>query len=182
MKRFLLLACICVCIVGQANAGIRFGVKGGVNFANFNYSGPSSVSLDNSTGWQVGVMTQFKLPIIHLGLQPELLYTVKKASISDQTNSIGYFEIPVNVHWSFGLKNLRPYLLAGPYFSYAVNFSGDAFSKDNIDRFDWGIGVGGGLEIWKLQIGLRYAWGLQNISKIDEIKNNVFTISAGFFF
>lgn len=185
MKRIFVLLVICSLIAGTADAQIRFGIKGGVNFANFKYDGISSVSFDNATGWQAGVMAQFTLPIVQLGIQPELLYTVKKSKIDDDTNSIGYFEIPVNLRWAIGLKFFRPYLLAGPYFGYAVNFSGDSFNKDNISRTDWGIGVGGGVELWKLQLGLRYSWGLQNVAKDsgdDKLKNNVFSITAGLFF
>ena len=68
------------------------------------------------------------------------------------------------------------------YFGYAVKIDGDHF-KDNINKFDWGIGLGGGIEVWKLQLGARYSWGLQDVAVKDfKIRNNTFTISLAYLF
>ena len=188
MKKILLFwGIVAGCFIGQVNAQNHFGLKAGINFDNFKLKNASQLSIDNSTGWQAGVMLHFKLPIVGIGVQPEFLYTVHKGDIesgsSSKSNSISYFEIPLNVRWTLDLKLVRPYILAGPYFSYAVDFSGDSFNSSNIDKFDWGIGIGAGIELWRLQFGLRYSWGLQNVSKTSDfdLKNNVFTISVGFF-
>ncbi len=180
MKKITLLILVFCCWTSFTQAQIHLGIKGGLNFAKFN---TDDMTLDNATGWQAGLLLQFKVPIIGLGLQPELLYSVKKADVDGQSNSIGYFEIPVNIRWAIELPLIRPYILVGPYFSYAADFSGDAF-KNGLDRFDWGIGLGGGVEIWKIQIGIRYSWGLQNISSVDDfkLKNNTFSLSAAFLF
>ncbi len=175
-KIVILIIVVCACWTNNVDAQVHFGAKGGLNFANFK---TDDFSLDNSTGWQVGAFAQFNIPGVGLGIQPELLYTVKKADVNGQSNSAGYFEVPVNLRWGFNLLVIRPYLIAGPYFSYAANFSGDAFK--NLEHFDWGIGVGGGVEIWKLQLGLRYSWGLQNVSDSGDVKNNTFSLTLGLF-
>ncbi len=182
MKKLVAAIIIMVCWMSNADAQIKFGIKGGVNFDNFNYSVDDFTS-ENTTGWQAGALLQFKVPVIGLGVQPELLYSVKKADIDNETNSVSYFEVPLNIRWGFNLVLVRPFIMGGPYFSYAVNLDGDAF-KDKVKRFDWGIGLGGGVEIWKFQLALRYAWGLQNISDVDdfELKNNTFSLSLGFLF
>ena len=181
MKRVILVMIVLACWTGLTNAQIRFGIKGGLNYDNFHFSSAKNdLQLDNSTGWHAGALLQFKVPIIGIGLQPELLYTVKKSDVNEKSNSVGYFEVPVNLRWGFNLLVVKPYLLAGPYFSYATNLKGDTF-KDKIERFDWGVGLGGGVEIWKLQLGFRYAWGLQNVSSVSEfkMKNRTFSASLG---
>jgi hypothetical protein len=101
-------------------------------------------------------------------------------------NSIGFFTVPINLRWQpLPIPVVKPIILVGPYFGYAVNFKGFKNFKDDIKRFDWGIGLGGGVEIWKLQIEGRYNWGLQNLSeraKHFDLKSNVFTLSAIYFF
>ena len=41
---------------------------------------------------------------------------------------------------------IRPYLLAVPYFGYAVNLEGNLF-KNEINKFGWRLGLGGGVEM-----------------------------------
>jgi hypothetical protein len=179
MKRILLIL-IALMFTGNIYAQFRFGVKAGANFSEFN---TKEQTLNKGSAWQVGLASQFKIPLIGLGIQPELLYSVNKNK--EGNNSIEYFTVPVNLRWQIlPIPVIKPVILAGPYFGYAVNFKG---LNSDISRFDWGIGLGGGIEIWKLQLEGRYNWGLKNIGKnVDEfgksIKNKVFTLSAIYFF
>ncbi|MDR1593644.1 MAG: PorT family protein [Prevotellaceae bacterium] len=179
MKRILLIS-VAVLLVVNIQAQLRFGVKAGVNFSKFN-SKEQILQSDGAAG-QIGLASQFKIPLIGLGVQPELLYSVNKGD----DNSIGYFTVPVNLRWQpLPIPLIKPVILVGPYFGYAVNFKGFQSIRDNIKRFDWGIGLGGGVEIWKFQIEGRYNWGLQNLSeRIKEfgLKSNVFTLSVIYFF
>ncbi|MDR0385725.1 MAG: PorT family protein [Prevotellaceae bacterium] len=178
MKKILLIL-IAFMFVGSIHAQLRFGVKAGANFSTFNSK--EQVLQKKGAAWQVGLASQFKIPVIGLGIQPELLYSVYKG----ESNSIGYFNIPLNLRWQpLPIPLVKPVILVGPYFGYAVNFKGFNDFKDNIKRFDWGIGLGAGVEIWKLQVEGRYNWGLQNLSGIRDfnLKNNVFTLSAIYFF
>ena len=182
MKKIILVIMIMACYTSQISAQLKFGVKGGVNYTNFKVK-DAQFSTSNSTSWQIGALMQTKVPILGMGVQPELLYTVYKADVNGRSNGIHYLQVPVNVFQSFNLLVVRPYLMAGPYFGYAVNIDGRAF-KNQVDRFDWGIGLGGGIEIWKLQFGARYSWGLQNVSKVNEFKmrNNTFSLSLAYLF
>ena len=136
MKKIVLIIIVLACSFSHADAQVRFGIKGGLNFDNFSRKNvKDQLTFDNSVGWQAGALLQFKVPVVGLGVQPELLYTVKKAKIDENSNSIHYFEVPVNAFWSFNLIVVRPYLMAGPYFSYAVDFSGAEFNS-KIDKFD----------------------------------------------
>ena len=183
MKKIVLIVMMAFCM-SQIDAQVRFGIKGGVNFENFNYKhAREELTIDNSIGWQAGALLQFKIPVVGMGVQPELLYTVRKAEVDNKSNSVHYFEVPLNVQWGFDLVIIRPYVMAGPYFGYAVQFNGDVF-KSHIDKFDWGVGLGAGVELWKFQLGARYSWGLQNVSGMEEfeMKNNTFTVSLALMF
>jgi hypothetical protein len=179
MKKVLIMLVAACLFTGSIHAQLRFGVKAGVNFSEFNTK--EQVLQKDGTAWQVGLASQFKIPLIGLGIQPELLYSINKGD----DKSIGYFTVPLNIRWQpLPIPVVKPILLVGPYFGYAVNFKGLNDLKENINRFDWGIGLGVGLEIWKLQIEGRYNWGLQDISKriLQPLSNRVFTLSAIYFF
>ncbi|MDR2382589.1 MAG: PorT family protein [Prevotellaceae bacterium] len=179
MKKVLLIL-VAFMFTVSIQAQLRFGVKAGVNYSKFNSK--EQVLDTEGAAWQVGLASQFKIPLIGLGIQPELLYSVNKG----KSNSIGYFTVPVNLRWQpLPIPVVKPVILAGPYFGYAVNFKGFKDVKNDIKRFDWGIGLGAGVEIWKFQIEGRYNWGLQNIGeklKKGDLKSNVFTLSAIYFF
>jgi hypothetical protein len=180
--RKILLILVAFMFVGSIHAQVRFGVKAGVNFSEFSTKVQTVQIKEGGAAWQIGLASQFKIPLIGLGLQPELLYSVNKG----KDNSIGYFNVPVNIRWQpLPIPLVKPIILVGPYFGYAVNFKGFKDFKDDIKRFDWGIGLGAGVEIWKFQIEGRYNWGLQNLSENlnnFNLKNNVFTLSAIYFF
>jgi len=183
MKKIIFVIVMMACM-SQIHAQVHFGIKGGVNFDDpILRDVKNSFTLDKSTGWQAGILLQAKIPTVGLGIQPELLYTTVKANVDNETNSINYFELPLNVYWGFNLIIIRPYLTGGPYFCYALQSDGRAF-KDRINKFDWGMSLGGGIEIWKFQFGARYSWGLQNVSSTAdfELKNNRFTLSLAFLF
>lgn len=180
----LLSAIFLLCCAFAANAQVKIGVKGALNFNNHT---AKSVSLDNRTGWQAGVMARFSLPIVGIGVQPEVLYTHKRVKLSgestaSETVNSSYLQIPVNAIWTFGLGDMGAFITGGPYFSYAVDF--DKKVSDMAKKFDWGLGLGAGLDISKIHAGIRYDWGLQNIAKVSDIKikNKTFSIFVGFFF
>lgn len=179
MKRLniLLFTTLMLCFAVTANAQVKFGVKGALNFNDYK---TKSISLDNRTGWQAGVMARFNLPIVGIGVQPEALFTRKSTKLNGETLHTNYLQVPLNAIWTFGLGNIHAFIDAGPYFSYAVDIDKDF----RAEKFDWGLGLGGGLDIGKIHAGVRYDWGLQNIAKEsgENIKNKAFTIFVGYFF
>jgi len=182
MKKIFFTILMMVCFLSLNNAQINFGLKGGVNFTNFDYK-DTQLKIDNATGWQAGVLLHAEDPVTGFGIQPELLYTVVNGNVDQSSNSIHYFNVPVNLYKGFDLIGIRPYLEAGPYFSYALHFVGEVF-ESRINKFDWGIGLGAGVGINKLLIGARYSWGLQDVSckKDFEMKNNTFSLSLALLF
>ncbi|MDR1182060.1 MAG: porin family protein, partial [Bacteroidales bacterium] len=66
--RKILLFLVAVMFFGSIEAQLRFGVKAGVNFSKFN-SEEQTLNKDGAA-WQVGLASQFKIPIVGLGIQP----------------------------------------------------------------------------------------------------------------
>ena len=63
------------------------------------------------------------------------------------------------------------------------------------NRFEWGVGIGGGIDIWRFQIAARYNWNFGRImdATIDQLKEasveglrsanfNGVTLSLAYFF
>ena len=179
MKKLILAIVLMVFITNHVDAQFRLGLKGGANFEQTKFKNLTGEKPQSATGWQAGLMAQFKIPVIGIGCQPELLYTVKKA---DKSNSVNYFEVPL--HFQYGLDFLvaRLYGFAGPYFGYVTN--SDVFkNKNNVNKTDVGIGAGFGIDIMRLHFALRYSWGFKDVGYDNhKVKNQTLSLSAGYFF
>lgn len=117
---------------------------------------------------------------------------------------LNYLEIPINIVYKHDIGNMIIYGAAGPYFGFAIGGKwkyeyeedgdsdsgstdvkfGDGENDDGIKRGDFGLNIGTGVEINSFQIGINYGLGLSNISYSEKsiVKNNVFSISACYFF
>jgi len=182
MKKFFLVIVVMAFFTSQIDAQIKFGAKAGLNFDNAKLSKDLDRSM--STGWQAGLMEQIKIPIIGIAAQPEVLYTVKNTEVDGESNSVGYFEVPINFSWGPDLLLVRPFVMGGPYFGYVLNVSGEGL-KDKVEKTaDWGIGLGFGIDILKFQAAVRYAWGMKDVSGATdfELKNRTLSVSLGYFF
>ncbi len=149
----------------QASAQVKFGVTGGMNFNTANFE---NIDVKASAGWNAGVTMLLDLPL-GLSLQPSIVYSQKNVSLVDGiSNKIGAVEIPVSVQWGPDLILLRPFVDVTPYVGYALSHDttldtawGDlssSFQEDSFDKFQYGLGVGAGVNIWKLQAIVRYVW------------------------
>lgn len=175
MKKFLALFAGILLISTSVFSQTRFGVKGGLNFTTMsNISSNVNETWKNQTGYQLGIAMQFKVPLIGLAIQPELLYsTVESAETTDPDKSIklDYVTLPINVELGVDMLVFRPFILASPYISYAIQKGSRLEDQpwDDINRFDYGLGLGAGIDIWKLQIMGKYNWGL---GKLQSAKAN----------
>lgn len=175
------------------NSGLKFGIKGGVNFSNL-YT--DNVEDNNVlTGFNAGIFT--KLAITEsLAIQPELLYTTKGAELKynnafvngTSTFRLNYLELPVllviNLTDNFNLH-------AGPYFSYLLDgkvtndSQGTLFDIENniknedYNKFDTGLSVGVGFDTDQLGFGVRYNYGLQKVGKERNFLGTNYTFPDG---
>lgn len=174
--RFIIVAVLVMFFASDAAAKGRFGIIGGANFSQSNIK---ALSKDNITLYQAGLTYQAKLPL-GFSIQPSLVYQAKGMQFnSGEISSIlqdlvsydfkmGYLELPVAVQWGVDLLILRPYLEVAPYIGCAVTKPED-IKWDNLNRFSYGVGLGGGIEVWKLQVSARYNWSMGPVVKGDVI-------------
>ena len=163
----------CICLIATlvfalnvlpASAQIRFGVKGGVN-VNKIHLNKQLFDADNTTGFTIGPMTEFTVPLIGVGMDLALLYSKENAKISDAGElKNSYLDIPLNFKWKFGLPIVKPYLTAGPYVGFRLggekiwNVLDDQWKAKS---FSSGLNFGAGVELLKhLQVGFTYSLGL----------------------
>lgn len=180
MKRILTVVLAALMLTGiSASAQAKWGVTAGLNF---NTSKFSEVDVKARTGWSVGGTCLVDLPL-GFSVQPSLLYHQKSANITNElSQSMGFLELPVSVQWGPDLLIFRPFLDVTPYVGYALSnkFSASVAGIDLSDegwkgkeRFEYGLGLGAGVNVWKLQFIARYNWNfgsLYNVDGWDDIK------------
>lgn len=162
----LALAALSVLFAVNAHAQFNYGVIGGATFSS---ARPSEWKPTKETTYHVGATFKLSLPL-GFAVQPSLVYQVKGTGVParyDDEKSFeyaaGYLEIPVSLQWGPDLLIMRPYFECVPFFGYALNnrFRGDDSVKNDwtgLSRWEYGVGLGAGLEVWHLQISARYNW------------------------
>ena len=190
--------CCGVSATAEVLNGPRFGLMGG-----FTSSSPSVRHFDASMVSQYHAGITFQVPIVAgLAIQPSILYQVKGASLDKAASSsldvtiksfdmkIGYVEVPVQIQWGPDLLALRPYLFAEPFVGIGVNLDSEArdvtvdghslgkdsrkdFGKAALNRLEYGLGLGVGLEFWKLQLSGKYYWNFGKLYHEGESSKDV---------
>lgn len=163
-----------------------FGVKAGVNLANF------SGDVENNKakiGYNVGVTVDYAItPEFYLlsGLEFTTKGVKWKAGDDEQKANPMYLQVPVHAGYKIKItEGTRLMLHAGPYVAYGIggknsikengkeiakyNFFGDKESG-RAKRFDFGLGLGVGVEFGKINAGLGWDFGLLNFSRAENNK------------
>lgn len=164
-----------------ANAQFKIGPKVGVNISTLSLGGDLSKNFQSSniSSFTGGVMAEFMVPVIGVGIDASVMYTRKGSDLKEITTGASekqhtdYVEIPINLKYKFSLpvvgSFMSPFVYAGPSFGFRVgdNFA-DQYKKKS---FETAINVGIGLEFFShLQIAGQYGWGL---GKAMEFENDV---------
>jgi len=200
MKKLFLCAAVAVFGLTSVDAQeIKFGAKGGVNFASF---GGDAEDVDGRTSFHVGALAEFVISE-NFSFQPELLYSSLGASQEESfegitfesTTKLDYLTIPLMAKYyvadGFSLEG-------GPVVGFLISANsefeggGESAEEDVSDIYkglDFGLGFGAA---YRLESGLgfsaRYNLGLSNILDIDDdegdfsINNNVIQVSVLYFF
>lgn len=170
---------------GFARGQEHFGIKGGLNFNQFqDISDNVEESWSRKSGYHFGVTYLVKVPFMGLAVQPDLLFVRKRSenlATPPQSLYVDYLTLPLNIQFGLDLLLFRPFIMVSPYLSYAVA-KGDLLSATawrDLDRLDYGYGIGGGIDLWKLQISGKYIWGL---GKLQEAKMEGFHLSVAWMF
>ncbi|MCC9065799.1 porin family protein [Flavobacterium piscisymbiosum] len=183
MKNFLLLAVATVLGFASATAQeIKFGVKGGLNFANI--SGDNTKGIDVVTAFNFGVVSEIPLSE-KFSFQPEIMYSGQGYSFDDNTVALNYLNIPLMGKY-YLTKGLS--VEAGPQIGFLLSAKNEKTNvKDSFKTFDFGVNFGLGYKLDNgLNFGARYNLGLTDINDLEGFssknKNGVFQVSVGYFF
>jgi len=191
-------------LVASLTAQISFGPRAGFNLTNMSIDGET---FDFRPGFQAGLVAHIPLLGEFLSIQPGLLFAQQGNRDSSEDHGIkanfatnlNYLQMPINVQLGFGIgENARILLQAGPYLGLALggNYKVEAlgqtetidipFGSDagEVNRFDFGVGFGAGVQFGRLQIGVGYNLGMANLSNADgaTMKNNGLAFTATWLF
>ena len=193
----------------NANAQIKFGLKGGLNVTSMSFS-EEVFDASNKTGFFVGPMVKVTVPIVGLSFDAAALYDQKEADVK-YTGTEGELgkvnvkqqsiNIPVNVRYGFGLSSLANiFLFAGPQWGINVgnkNFKWIESSSYSLKKSNFSVNVGAGVTLLNhLQVSANYniACGKSadaSLSKAldaaanagkDKSHNNSWQIALGYWF
>lgn len=191
MKKIIgaLMIAVCIGMAIPAQAQINFGVKGGLNLSKASLSDvPANFKKDNFTGFFIGPMAEFNIPIVGLGVDASLLFAQRGIKVSEAGNEITIkqngIDIPVNLKYNIGLGSLVGiYLAAGPDFYF------DFEKKTGIDKkkAEVGINVGAGVKLLNhLQVGANYNIPLGDTADIKgtegSYKTKTWQVSVAYIF
>ena len=119
MKKILsVLLCVAALWMAlPAQSQVRVGLKGGLNVSTVTFS-EDIFDGDNRTGFFIGPMAEFSIPLLGLGVDVAALYsqTDARASVSYEgetastSNTLKSVEIPVNLHFRTAVVHLRNFL------------------------------------------------------------------------
>lgn len=185
MKKYLVIMLVSVMMMAGALSSVaqsRYGVIGGMTFSTSKFKEINRASM---TQWHAGLTYKLDLPL-GFSVQPSLVYHVKGAKlnvpqagdpgqVSDFNIRMGFVELPVSLQWGPDLLVFRPFLDVTPYIGYALNnqLSGAGLSSQTnswtgLNRFEYGLGVGIGLELWRFQVIGRYNWSFGSLADAAE--------------
>lgn len=193
----------------NANAQIKFGLKGGLNVTSMSFS-EEVFDASNKTGFFVGPMVKVTVPVVGLSFDAAALYDQKEAdvqyaSIEGELGKVNVkqqsINIPVNVRYGFGLSSLANlFLFAGPQWGINVgdkNFKWNESSSYSLKKSNFSVNVGAGVTLLNhLQVSANYniACGKSadaSLSKAldaaanagkDKSRNNSWQIALGYWF
>ena len=178
MKNAILLAITLMLshmLIAQRN-NVEFGIKAGVNSANFNLE--PSFNTDSRISFHLGVLSHIHVSE-HFAVQPELMISGQGAEYgNDREDKFTYLNLPVLAQVMFG-DGFR--IQTGPQFGLLLNAKSEngnteADIDDNFKRGEVSWSFGGGYLFHSgFGVDVRYNLGISNISEDndDDVKNRV---------
>lgn len=188
----------------QAQTSISVGILGGAAISKISTSNP-----DNSfTKSRVGIAAGASLTIgvsPNFAIEPEALF-VQAGAKGEQTGvkgniKLSYIEVPVLAKVRIPAKKggkVSPHFYAGPALGFkmscnakltgSITSSGKCgegdFEEIDLKSTNFSVVGGAGLDIGRAMIGVRYDYGLSNVSNgdTDKVKTRTLYILGGFSF
>ena len=202
MKRFLtLVAAVAASMILAAGAHAQFGFLVGLTSSSVKMASSDAISL-----YHAGLTYKIDLPS-GFAIQPAVLYQVKGANVGqlgtatdeDFKVKTGFVEVPLGLQWGPHLAAFRPYVFAEPFIGYRVsstdrgNESFQAWASQAKNKFEYGFGLGAGLEIsdhlqlsvqWFNNLGTMFSKpaeaGTESLEKVKNFEGIKFSLAILF--
>ncbi len=180
MKQKVLLLSVLLCgfIALPAEAQLKFGIRGGVNSANFSMKefAHTDYKIDYASstevGFHFGAIGQLK--IVNFVVQPELLFSTAKMDVlltdlnpgdpdyTPESDVVKFNKLDVPIIAGFKLGPVK--LQAGPVATVMLNSKSDLLEKNGIEQAykgaTFGYQAGVGLELSSLLLDVKYEGSL----------------------
>jgi len=179
----------------QAKNGL--GIKVGLNYASrLKLNSTSSDDLKGYSGFNIGFAYKLSIPFTGLSLQPELYYTTSGSTLEDIEGIAGFsdlgeiklkngfIELPIHIQYGIGIGPIRVFGQVSPFVNYMIRNKVDvslasasssvnvndieSYFEDNTRKFNYGVGLGGGVDLGPLQVTARYKWTLGTLQDFDN--------------
>ena len=207
MKKIFTSAAIALAMLftaNTANAGINFGVKGGLNVTSMSLNS-EVFDASNRAGFFFGPTVKFTLPIVGLGIDASALYDQREAKLTvgetktKETVKTQAINIPINARYSVGLGSVASVLFfAGPQFGFNVGDKNVALGGDSNWKFrssQFSVNVGAGFSFmnhFEVTANYNIACGktgdatfsktLENVIDKDKGRANAWQIALAYYF
>lgn len=194
--------------MSEADAQVKFGVKGGWNLSSLKLNDDMFTS-DNKNGFFIGPMMKVSLPLTGLGFDVSALYNQREAKMRYADDVVGgdlsrrttikqkTIDVPVNLRYSIGLASMaNVYFFGGPQWSINVgdeNFKWDSVSSYTLKKNTLSFNIGAGLTFLQhIQASVNYnieasKSGKMEIERLDDGdwvkgRNHTWQVSLGYWF
>ena len=188
-------------MAAQAQGGVKFGIRGGLNITKFSFS-EDVIKSENKTGFFVGPTVQASLPG-GLGMDISAFYDQRDLNMdisnygkaAEETFTEKSLRIPVNLRYKFGLGNkIGIYGAAGPQFAFPL---GDKvfeteFGDYRLRDASLSLNLGAGVYLTKhLEVGFTYNMPLGKSGEFEWVqitdsakdgKDHTWQVNAAIFF
>ncbi len=202
MKKFILVLAALTFSIAAYSQGFEIGIKGGLNItaAGAVKNLVPGVGISSKNTYNGGVYGRFKIKLIGVFVQPELVYNTRGYNfnitepITNTTINIKqqayYIDMPVLVGLKM-FKFLRVY--AGPNFQYLLKNEITGiddivdFKKTDMKKANTGVQIGFGLDLSKFRVDLKYDFNPTDMgspfsyqNQVQSIKTSMVTIQLGY--
>jgi len=199
------LSCLWLLPTASSAAGIRGGLKAGLNLSNIHGADVSEAEgllgapAKYKVGFVGGGFITFNLST-SIAIQAEALYSMKGAKASEPgwniSANINYLEIPILVKFMIPTQgSVKPSLFVGPALALKMSarykYEEEGYSEEGdieeMKSSDLGLVFGAGLDIGRnIRTDLRYTLGISKVMEAGgytfDVKNGAFSLMIGYCF
>ncbi len=184
------IRCIFVIVLVSTviKAQVNIGIIGGLNVSTLQSIPRGLLTMTNDNNFGFGTVFEyqaednFSLNLGTLLLNKGANFTIEGQDNITAVTNLMYFNTPLTLHYSFGAKPLRPYILGGVFGEYNLKSGRKYYNTPDgdvavdmtgeIDRYNYGFLLGGGIH-WifgenALFIETQYSQGRRDIDTTND--------------